>query len=190
MKFIEGVFKDWGYEVVCDEFGVELLDGGLWMQFKNLKIGKNVVVKDVIVDVMLQQILLCFVEYDVIVILNLNGDYFFDVLVVEVGGIGIVFGVNLFDLVVMFEVIYGIVLKYVGQDKVNLGLLIFFVEMMLCYMGWIEVVDLIIKGINGVIVVKIVIYDFECLMDGVILLFCLEFGDVMIVKMQEGLVFE
>lgn len=115
--------------------------------------------------------------------MNLNGDYIFDVLVAQVGGIGIVFGVNIGDECVLFEVIYGIASKYVGQDKVNFGFIIFFVEMMLRYMGWIEAVDLIVKGMEGVINVKIVIYDFERLMEGVKLLKCLEFGEAIIENM-------
>lgn len=124
MKFTEGAFKDWGYEVARDEFGAELLDGGPWMQFKNPKTGKNVVVKDVIADAMLQQILLRPAEYDVIATLNLNGDYLSDALAAEVGGIGIAPGANLSDSVAMFEATHGTAPKYAGQDKVNLGSLI------------------------------------------------------------------
>lgn len=183
MKFTEGAFKDWGYEVARDEFGAELLDGGPWMQFKNPKTGKNVVVKDVIADAMLQQILLRPAEYDVIATLNLNGDYLSDALAAEVGGIGIAPGANLSDSVAMFEATHGTAPKYAGQDKVNPGSLILSAEMMLRHMGWTEAADLIIKGTNGAIAGKTVTYDFERLMDGATLLSCSEFGDAMIAKM-------
>lgn len=182
MKFTEGAFKDWGYEVARDEFGAELLDGGPWMQFKNPKTGKNVVVKDVIADAMLQQILLRPAEYDVIATLNLNGDYLSDALAAEVGGIGIAPGANLSDSVAMFEATHGTAPKYAGQDKVNPGSLILSAEMMLRHMGWTEAADLIIKGTNGAIAAKTVTYDFERLMDGATLLSCSEFGDAMIAK--------
>lgn len=183
MKFTEGAFKDWGYEVARDEFGAELLDGGPWMQLKNPKTGKNVVVKDVIADAMLQQILLRPAEYDVIATLNLNGDYLSDALAAEVGGIGIAPGANLSDSVAMFEATHGTAPKYAGQDKVNPGSLILSAEMMLRHMGWTEAADLIIKGTNGAIAAKTVTYDFERLMDGATLLSCSEFGDAMIAKM-------
>lgn len=183
MKFTEGAFKDWGYEVARDEFGAELLDGGPWMQFKNPKTGKNVVVKDVIADAMLQQILLRPAEYDVIATLNLNGDYLSDALAAEVGGIGIAPGANLSDSVAMFEATHGTAPKYAGQDKVNPGSLILSAEMMLRPMGWTEAAGLIIKGTNGAIAAKTVTYDFERLMDGATLLSCSEFGDAMIAKM-------
>ncbi|MEB5245430.1 NADP-dependent isocitrate dehydrogenase [Pseudomonas aeruginosa] len=183
MKFTEGAFKDWGYEVARDEFGAELLDGGPWMQFKNPKTGKNVVVKDVIADAMLQQILLRPAEYDVIATLNLNGDYLSDALAAEVGGIGIAPGANLSDSAAMFEATHGTAPKYAGQDKVNPGSLILSAEMMLRHMGWTEAADLIIKGTNGAIAAKTVTYDFERLMDGATLLSCSEFGDAMIAKM-------
>ncbi|MCH0748049.1 NADP-dependent isocitrate dehydrogenase [Pseudomonas aeruginosa] len=183
MKFTEGAFKDWGYEVARDEFGAELLDGGPWMQFKNPKTGKNVVVKGVIADAMLQQILLRPAEYDVIATLNLNGDYLSDALAAEVGGIGIAPGANLSDSVAMFEATHGTAPKYAGQDKVNPGSLILSAEMMLRHMGWTEAADLIIKGTNGAIAAKTVTYDFERLMDGATLLSCSEFGDAMIAKM-------
>ncbi len=183
MKFTEGAFKDWGYEVARDEFGAELLDGGPWMRFKNPKTGKNVVVKDVIADAMLQQILLRPAEYDVIATLNLNGDYLSDALAAEVGGIGIAPGANLSDSVAMFEATHGTAPKYAGQDKVNPGSLILSAEMMLRHMGWTEAADLIIKGTNGAIAAKTVTYDFERLMDGATLLSCSEFGDAMIAKM-------
>ncbi|MEL7941748.1 NADP-dependent isocitrate dehydrogenase [Pseudomonas delhiensis] len=183
MKFTEGAFKDWGYELAREEFGAELLDGGPWMQFKNPVTGRNVVVKDVIADAMLQQILLRPAEYDVIATLNLNGDYLSDALAAEVGGIGIAPGANLSDSVAMFEATHGTAPKYAGQDKVNPGSLILSAEMMLRHMGWTEAADLIIKGMNGAIAAKTVTYDFERLMEGAKLASCSEFGEAMIAKM-------
>ncbi|MBD9676234.1 NADP-dependent isocitrate dehydrogenase [Pseudomonas sp. PDM18] len=183
MKFTEGAFKDWGYELARDEFGAQLLDGGPWMQFKNPTTGKNIVVKDVIADAMLQQILLRPAEYDVIATLNLNGDYLSDALAAEVGGIGIAPGANLSDSVAMFEATHGTAPKYAGLDKVNPGSVILSAEMMLRHMGWPEAADLIIDGVNGAIAAKTVTYDFERLMDGAKLLSCSEFGDAIIAKM-------
>lgn len=183
MKFTEGAFKEWGYEVARDEFGAELLDGGPWMQFKNPNTGKNIVVKDAIADAMLQQILLRPAEYDVIATLNLNGDYLSDALAAEVGGIGIAPGANLSDSVAMFEATHGTAPKYAGQDKVNPGSLILSAEMMLRHMGWVEAADLIIKGVEGAIANKTVTYDFERLMDGAKLRKCSEFGDDVIAAM-------
>ncbi len=183
MKFTEGAFKDWAYEVARDEFGAELLDGGPWMQFKNPKTGKNIIVKDGIADAMLQQVILRPAEYDVIATLNLNGDYLSDALAAQVGGIGIAPGANLSDSVAMFEATHGTAPKYAGQDKVNPGSLILSAEMMLRHMGWTEAADLIIDGINGAISEKTVTYDFERLMDDAKLLSCSEFGDAMIAKM-------
>lgn len=183
MKFTEGAFKDWGYELAREEFGAELLDGGPWMQFKNPATGKNIVVKDVIADAMLQQILLRPAEYDVIATLNLNGDYLSDALAAEVGGIGIAPGANLSDSVAMFEATHGTAPKYAGQDKVNPGSLILSAEMMLRHMGWSEAADLIIKGMNGAIAAKTVTYDFERLMEGAKLASCSEFGEAMVARM-------
>ncbi|TLP71296.1 NADP-dependent isocitrate dehydrogenase [Pseudomonas nitroreducens] len=183
MKFTEGAFKDWGYELARDEFGAQLLDGGPWMQFKNPTTGKNIVVKDVIADAMLQQILLRPAEYDVIATLNLNGDYLSDALAAEVGGIGIAPGANLSDSVAMFEATHGTAPKYAGLDKVNPGSVILSAEMMLRHMGWPEAADRIIDGVNGAIAAKTVTYDFERLMDGAKLLSCSEFGDAIIAKM-------
>lgn len=183
MKFTEGAFKEWGYEVARDEFGAKLLDGGPWMQFKNPNTGKNIVVKDAIADAMLQQILLRPAEYDVIATLNLNGDYLSDALAAEVGGIGIAPGANLSDTVAMFEATHGTAPKYAGQDKVNPGSLILSAEMMLRHMGWVEAADLIIKGTEGAIAAKTVTYDFERLMEGAQLMSCSQFGDAMISHM-------
>lgn len=183
MKFTEGAFKEWAYEVAAEEFGATLLDGGPWMQFKNPKTGKNVVVKDAIADAMLQQILLRPAEYDVIATLNLNGDYLSDALAAEVGGIGIAPGANLSDTVAMFEATHGTAPKYAGKDQVNPGSLILSAEMMLRHMGWTEAADLIIKGTNGAISAKTVTYDFERLMDGAKLVSSSGFGDALIAHM-------
>jgi isocitrate dehydrogenase len=183
MKFTEGAFKEWAYEVAAEEFGATLLDGGPWMQFKNPNTGKNVIVKDAIADAMLQQILLRPAEYDVIATLNLNGDYLSDALAAEVGGIGIAPGANLSDTVAMFEATHGTAPKYAGKDQVNPGSLILSAEMMLRHMGWIEAADLIIKGTNGAISAKTVTYDFERLMEGATLLSSSAFGDALISHM-------
>ncbi|MFO2462977.1 NADP-dependent isocitrate dehydrogenase [Pseudomonas sp. 15FMM2] len=183
MKFTEGAFKEWAYEVAAQEFGATLLDGGPWMQFKNPRTGKNVVVKDAIADAMLQQILLRPAEYDVIATLNLNGDYLSDALAAEVGGIGIAPGANLSDTVAMFEATHGTAPKYAGKDQVNPGSLILSAEMMLRHMGWTEAADLIIKGTNGAISAKTVTYDFERLMEGAKLVSSSGFGDALISHM-------
>ncbi|MCR4537532.1 NADP-dependent isocitrate dehydrogenase [Pseudomonas sp. 18.1.10] len=183
MKFTEGAFKEWAYGIAEKEFGATLLDGGPWMQFKNPKTGKNVVVKDAIADAMLQQILLRPAEYDVIATLNLNGDYLSDALAAEVGGIGIAPGANLSDTVAMFEATHGTAPKYAGKDQVNPGSLILSAEMMLRHMGWIEAADLIIKGTNGAISAKTVTYDFERLMEGAKLVSSSGFGDALISHM-------
>ncbi len=183
MKFTEGAFKEWAYEIAAEEFGATLLDGGPWMQFKNPKSGRNVIVKDAIADAMLQQILLRPAEYDVIATLNLNGDYLSDALAAEVGGIGIAPGANLSDTIAMFEATHGTAPKYAGKDQVNPGSLILSAEMMLRHMGWTEAADLIIKGTNGAISAKTVTYDFERLMDGAKLLSCSAFGEAMISHM-------
>ena len=183
MKFTEGAFKEWGYELAKSEFGATELDGGPWSTFKNPKTGNEIVVKDVIADAFLQQILLRPREYDVIATLNLNGDYVSDALAAQVGGIGIAPGANLSDTVAMFEATHGTAPKYAGQDKVNPGSLILSAEMMLRHMGWTEAADLIIKAMEDAISAKTVTYDFERLMDDAQLLSCSEFGDAMIAKM-------
>ncbi len=176
MKFTEGSFKDWGYELAKEEFGAELLDGGPWMTMKNPKTGKEIVIKDVIADAMLQQILLRPAEYDVIATLNLNGDYLSDALAAEVGGIGIAPGANISDTTAMFEATHGTAPKYAGQDKVNPGSLILSAEMMLRHMGWTEAADLVLKGMEKAISKGEVTYDFHRLMDDAKLLKCSEFG--------------
>lgn len=183
MKFTEGAFKEWGYEIAREEFGGELLDGGPWVTMKNPNTGKEIIVKDVIADAMLQQVLLRPDEYSVIATLNLNGDYLSDALAAQVGGIGIAPGANLSDSVALFEATHGTAPKYAGQDKVNPGSLILSAEMMLRHMGWNDAADLIIKGMNGAIQEKTVTYDFERLMDNSTLLSCSEFGDAIIAKM-------
>lgn len=177
MKFTEGAFADWGYEIARDEFGAQPLDGGPWHSFKNPKTGKEIVVKDVIADAMLQQILLRPTEYDVIATLNLNGDYLSDALAAQVGGIGIAPGANLSDEVALFEATHGTAPKYAGQDKVNPGSLILSAEMMLRHLGWNEAAELVITGVEGAIEAKTVTYDFERLMEGAELKSCSEFGD-------------
>ncbi len=176
MKFTEGAFRDWGYELAQQEFGGELLDGGPWVSIKNPSTGKDIVIKDVIADAMLQQILTRPRDYSVVATLNLNGDYLSDALAAQVGGIGIAPGANLSDTIALFEATHGTAPKYAGQDKVNPGSLILSAEMMLRHIGWNEAADLIIKGMNGAIQAGTVTYDFERLMEGARLLSCSEFG--------------
>ncbi|QDT72597.1 NADP-dependent isocitrate dehydrogenase [Lacipirellula limnantheis] len=178
MKFTEGGFRDWGYEVAKKEFGAAELDGGPWCAFKSPKSGKEIVVKDVIADAMLQQILTRPADYDVIATLNLNGDYISDALAACVGGIGIAPGgnINYVSGHAIFEATHGTAPKYANQDKVNPGSVILSGEMMFRYLGWTEAADLIIKGLNGAIAAKTVTYDFERLMDGAKLVKCSEFG--------------
>ncbi|WP_457670250.1 NADP-dependent isocitrate dehydrogenase [Thiolapillus sp.] len=183
MKFTEGAFKEWGYALAKEEFGAVEIDGGPWCSFKNPGTGREIIVKDVIADAFLQQILLRPKEYDVIATLNLNGDYISDALAAQVGGIGIAPGANLSDTVAMFEATHGTAPKYAGQDKVNPGSLILSAEMMLRHMGWTEAADLIIKSMGAVIQNKTVTYDFERLMDGAKLLSCSAFGEAMIAEM-------
>ncbi len=183
MKFTEGAFCDWGYELAREEFGAVALDGGPWHTIKNPKTGKEIVIKDVIADAMLQQILLRPAEYSVIATLNLNGDYLSDALAAQVGGIGIAPGANLSDKVALFEATHGTAPKYAGQDKVNPGSLVLSSEMMLRHMGWNEAADLVIKGMENAINAKTVTYDFERLMEGATLLSCSAFGDEVIKHM-------
>ncbi len=183
MKFTEGAFKEWGYELAQEEFGAVELDGGPWCAMKNPRTGNEIVIKDVIADAFLQQILLRPREYDVIATLNLNGDYVSDALAAQVGGIGIAPGANLSDSVAMFEATHGTAPKYAGQDKVNPGSLILSAEMMLRHMGWTEAADLIIAAMERAISAKTVTYDFERLMDDATLLSCSEFGDALITHM-------
>ena len=184
MKYTEGAFKEWGYEVALERFGGELLDGGPWVKIKNPRTGKDIIVKDVIADAFLQQILMRPAEYSVIATLNLNGDYISDALAAEVGGIGIAPGANIGGSIAVYEATHGTAPKYAGQDKVNPGSIILSAEMMLRDMGWTEAADLIIKGISGAIAAKTVTYDFERLMPGATLLRCSEFGEAIIANMD------
>lgn len=183
MKYTEGAFKQWGYDLAMEEFGAEELDGGPWCSFKNPQTGNEIIIKDVIADAMLQQILLRPADYDVIATLNLNGDYISDALAAQVGGIGIAPGANISDTVAMFEATHGTAPKYAGKNQVNPGSIILSAEMMLRHMGWKEAADLIIKGMEGAIQAKTVTYDLERLMDGATLLSSSEFGDAVISKM-------
>ena len=185
MKFTEGGFRDWGYQLAKDEFGASEIDGGPWCSMDNPITGNQIIIKDVIADAMLQQILTRPREYSVIATLNLNGDYISDALAAQVGGIGIAPGANInYDTgIAIFEATHGTAPKYTGQDKVNPGSIILSAEMMLRYMGWNEAADLIVKGMEGTISAKTVTYDFERLMDGAQLLKCSEFGDALITHM-------
>ena len=183
MKFTEGAFCDWGYEVAREQFAAEPLDGGPWHTIKNPNTGEQIIIKDVIADAMLQQIILRPDEYSVIATLNLNGDYISDALAAQVGGIGIAPGANLSDGVAIFEATHGTAPKYAGQDKVNPGSLILSAEMMLRHLGWYDAADLVVSGIEGAITNKTVTYDFERLMDDAQLKSCSEFGDEIIASM-------
>src|ERR1041384_2156339 len=182
-KFTEGGFRDWGYQLAVKEFGAKPVDGGPWHSFKNPKGGPDIVVKDVITDAMLQQILLRPAEYDVIATTNLNGDYLSDGLAAEVGGIGIAPGANLSDDVALFEATHGTAPKYAGKDYVNPGSLILSAEMMLRHLGWREAADLIISSMEQAIQDKIVTYDFARQMQGAKQVSCSGFGQAMIERM-------
>jgi len=184
MKFTEGSFKDWGYKYSADHFGALEIDGGPWHAFKNPNTGKEIIIKDVIADAFLQQILTRPDEYDVIATMNLNGDYISDALAACVGGIGIAPGANLGDRIALFEATHGTAPKYTGQDKVNPGSLILSAEMMLRHMGWVEAADLLIEGLDKTISKKTVTYDFERLMGDATLLKCSEFGNAIIENMD------
>ena len=183
MKFTEGGFRDWGYALAAKEFGAELVDGGPWSKFKNPKNGKEIIVKDVIADAFLQQIILRPNEYSVIATLNLNGDYISDALAAQVGGIGIAPGGNMSDTVAMFEATHGTAPKYAGKDYVNPGSEILSAEMMLRHMGWDSAADLIISSMEKSILSKKVTYDFARLLEGATQVSCSGFGQVMIDRM-------
>jgi isocitrate dehydrogenase len=183
MKFTEGAFRDYGYALAQKEFNAELIDGGPWMKVKNPKSGSDIVVKDVIADAFLQQILLRPAEYDVIATLNLNGDYISDALAAQVGGIGIAPGANMSDTVAMFEATHGTAPKYAGKDYVNPGSEILSAEMMLRHLGWFEAADRIIASVERSILSKRVTYDFARLMEGATQVSCSGFGEVMIENM-------
>ena len=182
MKFTEGGFRDWGYELAKQEFGATELDGGPWCTMKNPVTGNEILINDVIADAMLQQIILRPAEYSVLATMNLNGDYISDALAAQVGGIGIAPGANInYDTgIAIFEATHGTAPKYAGQDKVNPGSVILSAEMMLRHIGWTAAADLIVKGMEGAILAKTVTYDFERLMDDATLLKCSEFGDAII----------
>lgn len=184
MKFTEGAFKDWGYAVAVEQFGAVEFEGGPWQVFKNPKTGKDIIIKDMIADAFLQQILLRPEDYSVIATLNLNGDYMSDALAAQVGGIGIAPGANMGEVVAMFEATHGTAPKYAGQNKVNPGSIILSAEMMLRHMGWVEAANLIINGMQGAIRAKTVTYDFARMMDGATLLSCSEFGQAVIMHMH------
>jgi len=178
MKFTEGAFRDWGYALAKREFGAAPLDGGPWQ-----KLPQGIVIKDVIADAFLQQILLRPAEYDVIATLNLNGDYISDALAAQVGGIGIAPGANMSDTVANFEATHGTAPKYAGQDKVNPGSLILSAEMMLRHMGWTEAADLVVSSMEKAISDKVVTYDFARLMKDAKEVSCSQFGQAMIDRM-------
>jgi len=185
MKFTEGGFRDWGYQIAKEEFGAKELDGGPWCVLTNPQTGNTITIKDVIADAMLQQIITRPAEYGVLATMNLNGDYISDALAAQVGGIGIAPGANInYDTgISIFEATHGTAPKYAGQDKVNPGSQILSAEMMLRHMGWAEAADLIVKGMESAISAKTVTYDFERLMDDATLLSCSEFGNAMISHM-------
>ena len=185
MKFTEGGFRDWGYEIAKEEYGAVELDGGPWCTLENPNTGRKMLIKDVIADAMLQQIITRPAEYSVLATMNLNGDYISDALAAQVGGIGIAPGANInYDTgISIFEATHGTAPKYAGQNKVNPGSLILSAEMMLRHMGWVEAADLIVKGMEGAISAQTVTYDFERLMDDATLLSCSDFGDAMISHM-------
>ena len=184
MKFTEGSFKDWGYQFAASKYGAVELDGGPWHVLENPETGREIIIKDVIADAFLQQILTRPDEYSVIATMNLNGDYISDALAAEVGGIGIAPGANLGDKIALFEATHGTAPKYAGQDKVNPGSLILSAEMMLRHMGWMEAADMIIEGLEKTISQKTVTYDFERLMKDASLLKCSEFGEAIISNMD------
>ena len=185
MKFTEGAFQDWGYELADKEYGAKVLDGGPWRTMKNPRTGTTITIKDVIADAMLQQIILRPAEYGVLATMNLNGDYISDALAAQVGGIGIAPGANINYNTghAVFEATHGTAPKYTGQDKVNPSSVILSGEMMLRHLGWNEAADLIVASMGKTIGQKRVTYDFERLMDDATLLKCSEFGDALIENM-------
>ncbi|HEY4234809.1 MAG TPA: isocitrate dehydrogenase (NADP(+)) [Lacipirellulaceae bacterium] len=186
MKFTEGAFRDWGYRVAREFYGAEPIDGGPWCRIPDGKPGGGLVIKDVIADAFLQQILTRPAEYDVVATLNLNGDYISDALAACVGGIGIAPGANINYVTghAIFEATHGTAPKYAGQDKVNPGSLILSGEMMLRYLGWGEAADLIVRGVEGAITAKSVTYDFARMMPGAREVKCSEFGDAIVKHMS------
>jgi len=183
MKFTEGAFRDWGYALAQKEFGAKPIDGGPWCSFRNPKTGREVIVKDVIADAFLQQIILRPAEYDVIATLNLNGDYVSDALAAQVGGIGIAPGANMSDSVAMFEATHGTAPKYAGKDYVNPGSEILSAQMMLVHLGWKEAAAVIEGSMEKTILAKTVTYDFARLLPGATQVSCSGFGQAMIAHM-------
>jgi isocitrate dehydrogenase len=183
MKFTEGGFRDWAYALAHREFGAQLMDGGPWMKFSNPKTGRPIIIKDVISDNFLQQILLRPTEFSVVATLNLTGDYISDVLAAQVGGIGMAPGANLSDTVAMFEATHGTTPKYAGKDYVNPGSEIMSAEMMLRHIGWHEAADAIIGAMEKAILSKRVTYDIARLMEGAVQVSCSGFGQVLIDNM-------
>jgi isocitrate dehydrogenase len=183
MKFTEGGFRDWALAVAQEEFDAKLIDGGPWCRLKNPKTGKNIIIKDVIADAFLQQILMRPAEFSVVATLNLNGDYISDAVAAQVGGIGIAPGANLSDTVACFEATHGTAPKYAGKNYVNPGSMILCGEMMLRHIGWTEAANAILNAMEAAIATKRVTYDFARLMDGAEQVSCSAFGDVMIEQM-------
>jgi isocitrate dehydrogenase len=179
MKYTEGGFREWAYALAQKEFGAELIDGGPWCKFKNPKTGRDIIVKDVITDAFLQQVLMRPAEYSVIATLNLNGDYISDAVAAQVGGLGIAPGANMSNSVACFEATHGTAPKYAGKDYVNPGSLILSAEMMLRHMGWTEAAEVILRAMEAAIASKKVTYDFARLMDGATQVSCSGFGKVM-----------
>ena len=179
MKYTEGGFRDWALALAQKEFGAKLIDGGPWCRITHPKTGKSIIIKDVIADAFLQQILMRPAEYSVVATLNLNGDYISDAIAAQVGGIGIAPGANLSDTVACFEATHGTAPKYAGKDYVNPGSMILLAEMMLRHMGWTEAADLIIQAMESSIAAKRVTYDFARLMDGATQVSCSGFGQIM-----------
>ncbi|MBN1397442.1 MAG: NADP-dependent isocitrate dehydrogenase [Bacteroidetes bacterium] len=187
MKFTEGAFRDWGYQVAKQQFGAEEINGGPWCRIPEGKPGAGIVIKDAIADITLQQVLTRPEEFDVIATLNLNGDYLSDALAAQVGGIGIAPGGNINYITghAIFEATHGTAPKYANLDKVNPGSVILSAEMMLRYIGWTKAADLIIKGLENTIKAKTVTYDFARLMEGAREVRCSEFGDAIIGNMDK-----
>lgn len=184
MKFTEGCFRDWGYQLAQTAFGAELLEGGPWMQLTHPTTHQKILIKDVIADAFLQQILLHPADYDVIATLNLNGDYISDALAAQVGGIGIAPGANISDQYALFEATHGTVPKYAGQNKVNPGSIILSAEMMLRHIGWTKAADTIVKSMEQVLYDKQVTYDLARFIDDAKEVSCSGFGDAMIASMS------
>lgn len=183
MKFTEGAFKNWGYELARDEFGAEPLDGGPWHVLKNPNNGEDIIIKDVIADNMLQQLLTRTADYDIIATLNLNGDYMSDAAAAQVGGLGMAPGANIGDGLALFEATHGTAPKYAGQDKVNPSSLILSGVMMLQYMGWPEAADLVVAAMTKTVKAKTVTYDLHRQMEGATKLKCSEYAQAIVANM-------